>query len=159
MFKFAIECRDGGQISRILEHDLGDHVIGAPIHREQPKGGKVAWIGRNEQACMPSRSITAGDCDGPAPPNERQREGARIDAALDGHLANGVGLIPVGDLDDAARPAARRSCRREAALPIAARPAAGTLGVERDAPSDQRGRQAAEHDIGVGDGRLIPPFG
>ena len=30
-----------------------------------------------------------------------KREGARIDAALDGHLANGVGLIPVGNLDDA----------------------------------------------------------
>ena len=45
--------------------------------------------------------MTAGDCAGPAPPKDSSANCLRIDAALDRHLADGVGLVPVGDLDDA----------------------------------------------------------
>ena len=87
----------------------------------------------------------------------QQRKGARIDAALDRHLADAVRLAPIGDLDDAVgerfdahggRIRTRQLCgeRREA----------GTRArhIERDAAADQRRRNAAEHQIGIRDGRL-----
>ena len=97
--------------------------------------------------------MTAGDCAGPAPPKVEQREAARIDAALDRHLADGVGLVPVGDLDDAvgellgAHRAGQPLRQRRRARARARR-------IERDAAADQGRRDAAEHEIGVGDGRL-----
>ena len=67
----------------------------------RPNADRLPGFGGTMQACMPSRSITAGDCAGPGAAERQQREAARIDAALDGHLADRVGLVPVGDLDDA----------------------------------------------------------
>ncbi len=84
------------------------------------------------QAFIPSRSITAGDCAGPAPPNEQQREAARIDAALDRHLADGIGLVPVGDLDDAARRAAPTLMLPGKFSASAAMPLRGAFDIERE---------------------------
>ena len=83
----------------------------------------------------------------------QQRESARIDAALDRHLPDRIGLVPVRDLDDAAGElldahiAGQPCCERRDA-------AARALDIERNAAADQRRWNPPQHEIGVGDGRL-----
>src|SRR5262249_32914922 len=77
----------------------------------------------------------------------------RIDAALDRHLPNSIGLIPVGDLDDAV---GELFDAHRAGKPLrqARKSLARTCGVERHAAADERGRNAPENKVGIGDGRL-----
>ena len=90
----------------------------------------------------------------PGAAERQQREIRRIDAALDGHLANGVRLIPVGDLDDAVRKLLGvHDCRaavRERVKPPRARSTSSVM-----PPPISAGGNPAEHQIGVGDGRLV----
>src|SRR5262245_55662767 len=82
-----------------------------------------------------------------------QRETARIDAALDLRLPNGVGLVPVGDLDDAV---GELFDAHRAGKPLrqARESLARTCSVERHSAADERRRDAPENKIGIGDGRL-----
>jgi hypothetical protein len=78
-------------------------MIGAPVDGKQTEGGEVAGIGWHDAGphaeeihdCRRLRRARAAEGE--------ERKIAGIDAALDGHLADGVGLVPVGDLDDPLR--------------------------------------------------------
>ncbi len=157
-FELGIERRDRREIDRVLVHDLGDDVIGAPVDREQAEGGEIAGIGRHDAGLHAEQVHHRRRLRRPGAAEGEQREAARIDAALDGHLADGVGLVPVGDLDDAVR---ERFGAHGAGQPLGQRRQSGarTRGRQRDAAADQGRRDAAEHQIGVGDGRLVAAVG
>src|SRR3984893_19575634 len=98
------------------------------------------------QAFIPNRSITAA--------KRQQRKGARVDAALDRHLPDRVGLAHVTYLDYAAGKllvshVARQSRRQRRD------PAARAFDIERDAAPDQRWGNPPQHQIGIGNRRLV----
>ena len=75
-----------------------------------------------------------------------------IQAALDGHDAQRPGHLLVGDVDDGLRCLVR--AQPDARAEPAQRPLGG-VAVQRDLAAQQAGRQAAQHEVGVGDGRLV----
>ena len=152
--QLGVDAGDGAEIDAVLVHHLGDDLIGAPVDRQQAEGREIAGIGRHDAGLHVEQVHHRGRLRRPGAAERQQREAARIDAALDGHLADGVGLVPVGDLDDAV---GELLGAHVAGQPGGERGDAGAraLDVERDAAADQRRRNAAEHQIGVGDGRLV----
>ena len=106
------------------------------------------------QAFMPSRSITAGDCAGPAPPNDNSAKSrgsmprwmviCRMALAW---FQLAISIMPSASCSVVMLPGSRAA---SAAMPVRAR---STL--RRDAAADQRWRDAAHDQIGVGDGRLV----
>ena len=102
---------------------------------------------------MPSFSASRAAWSGAAPPKAIRVRSRSILAALDGVHARGVGHVLVDHLADAERPRASASSSSGApiALSMAARAGAASSGICRR----RSGRiDAAEHEIGVGDGRL-----
>ena len=152
-FQGCVERGHCREVDRILLHHLGDDAIGSPIDRKQPEGGQIAGIARNDACLHPEqlhdrwRLRRTGAAEG------EQREGARVDAALDRHLANCVGLIPVGDLDDAMGELLHGH-RAGKPRGQGGEPCARTRDVERDAPADERARNASEDEVRIGDGGL-----
>src|SRR5690606_29319057 len=90
------------------------------------------------------------------PAEGREHEVADVEAALDAHLAQGVGLVPGRDLEDAGRAALEVETEP---LGESLDPAAGSLHVERDLPAEQVRGDPTEGDVSVGDGRLGPTLG
>ncbi len=102
---------------------------------------------------MPSFSATRAACSGAAPPNAIRVRGAQVLAALDGVHARRVRHVLVDHLADAERRVLGRKIERRAD-PLGDR-ALGAVDVERHAAARERRRiDAAEHEIGVGHGRL-----
>ena len=69
----------------------------------RPSAEKLPGSGGTTTVRMPSSSATAAACSGPAPPNGKQREVARIDAAHHRHFLDGAGERNGGDAQDALR--------------------------------------------------------
>ena len=80
-----------------------------------------------------------------------QRVVARIEPALDGHLLDGVGLVPGRDLEDALGRALGPRPRRAASAAI---PSRARSSVERDLAAQQVRRDATRAPAGVGHRRL-----
>ena len=82
-----------------------------------------------------------------------QREAPRIDAALHGQDADGVGHLFVHQVDDRRRRLLHAHAERTAQL---LHRAVGRRGIEPHlAAEEEAGIQAAEHHVGVGDGDLL----
>ena len=117
----------------------GEHR--SPTAENTPARGGTITAG------IPRASAIAHAWSGPAPPNATEREIARVDALLDSHHPHRALHRCVDDGDDTvgghagARRARRGRRRRRADRSRAAR----------------SGRDAAEHEVGVGDGRRGPP--
>ena len=145
---------DGRKVDRFLVHHLGDDVVGAPVHRQEAKGGEVAGIGRHDAVLMPMNSITAGDCAGPEPPKDRSanRAGSMPRWMVICRMALAWSQLAISMMPwascSALSIAGQPSCKRFQA-------AACAQNIELDAAADQRRRQPAEDEIGVGDGRLL----
>ena len=103
---------------------------------------------------MPSRSITAGDCAGPAPPNESS---AKARGSMPRWMVIWRIALAWFQLAISMMPWASCLCAHVAGKPLRQRRQAGARArdIKRDAAADQRRRNAAEHEIGVGDGRLV----
>ncbi len=153
----CINLSDHFQIDSVLMRDLGHDVIGAPIDGQETEGRKVAGIGRHDASLHADQLHHRWRLRRAGTAERQQRELAWIDAALDRHLPDGVGLIPIGDLDDAPGQLLRRHAagqfRRQRGDT-----GARALDVKHDAAADQRRRQPAQHQIGVGDSRLSTAF-
>ncbi len=159
VFQIAIEFGNDRQIDRILMHDAGDDVVGAPINRQQSEGGEIARIWRHDAGRHAEEMHHRGRLRGAGAAERQQREFARIDAALDGHLADGVGLIPVGDLDDAVREFVRRSCCRAAALASAAMPSRARATLSAMPPPISAGGMRPSTRLASVMVGSLPPFG
>ena len=133
------------------EGDVGLHVVVLDVDGEQPERRHVAGVGRHQHGREPE------DVDQPAQQQragaaERgQREVADVEPALDGDLAQRVGLVPGRDLEHAGGAGLGRQAELGGER-LDARPRRG--GVERDLAAEQVGRDPAEHDVRVGDGDL-----
>src|SRR5262249_56529016 len=77
---------------------------------------------------------------------------ARVEAALDAHLSDRIGLVPGRDFQDAFSDACGRQAQRRAEP---GEPALGGARVERNLAAEQRRRDAAENEMGVGRRPLI----
>ena len=93
---------DLGKIDRLLVHHLGDDVVGAPIDCQQAERREIAGVRRHDARLHGEQVHDRGGLRGTRAAERQQRKGARIDAALDRHLPDRVGLVPIGDFDDAA---------------------------------------------------------
>ena len=153
VLQLGVDVGNRGEIDAVLVHHLGDDLVGAPIDGEQAERREIAGIGRHDAGLHVEQVHHRGRLRRSRAAERQQRKAARIDAALDGHLPDRVGLIPVGDLDDAV---GELLDAHVAGQPRGERGDAGARArhVEGDAAADQRSRNATEHQIGVGDGRL-----
>ena len=137
----------------VVERDVGLHVVVLDVDGQQAERRHVAGVGRHQhrrhaqdvhQPAQQQRARTA---------ERGQGEVADVEAALDGHLAQRVGLVPRRDLQDAGR------ARLGAEAQVGGErldPRAGRVDVERDLPAEQVRRDPAEDHVGVGDGDPPP---
>ena len=141
----------GRAVERRVAGDVGLHVVVLDVDGEQAEGRHVARVlrhddtGEVEDVDEPAREQRPGPAEG------GEHEVAHVEATLDRHLAQGVGLVPRGDLEDACG----------ATLLVESQPlseradaVAGRVHVERDLAAEQVRGDPAEHEVGVGDGRL-----
>ena len=130
---------------------VGAHMVGADVDREQPERRDVARLEGHEHARQPEDVGQPAREQRPRPPEGRQREVADVQAALDADLAQRVRLVPGADLEDAPcaplEPHAQRLGEVEQA-------ATGGLDVERDPAAEQVWGDASQDDVRVGDRRL-----
>ncbi len=130
---------------------MGLHVVVLHVDGEQPERRDVAGVRRHqhprdaEDVHQPAQQQRAGAAEG------GEGEVADVEAALDGDLAQRVGLVPGGDLQDAGGTGLRGQVELLGQLLDAG---AGGGDVERDLAAEQVGRDPAEHDVRVGDGDL-----
>ena len=92
---------DRGRVERVGQRDVGLDVVVLHVDGQQAEGRDVARVRRHqhgrqaEHVDQPAEQQRAGAAEG------GQREVADVEAALDGDLAQRVGLVPRGDLEDA----------------------------------------------------------
>src|SRR5918994_1824306 len=156
--RLALELRVHGRKRRPVElvvpHYEGAHVVDPDVHREEAEGAQVAGVGRHhrrreaEHVEEPAGLERAGSAEG------AQRQVAHVDPSADGHLADGVGLVPRPDLED---PLGAR-LRGE---PELARQGVDTRvcgrGVERDLACEQVWRGGPAPESGGGGGWVGAP--
>ena len=153
MFQLRINPGKNIQIGRVLVRDASGDVVGAPVDREQAEGRDVSGVRRHEAAFPAEKARYRRRLRRARAAEGKQREAPRVDALLDGHLADRVRLVPVGDLDNALGERFHRELAAEA-LRQRGEAGAGALDGEQDAAADQRRRKAPERKVGVGDGHL-----
>ena len=148
----VVRRRDGGRVERVGQRDVGLHVVVLDVDGEQPERRDVARVGRHqhgrdaEHVHQPAQQQRAGAAE------RGEREVADVEPALDGDLAQRVGLVPGGDLEDAG--GAGLGARARASEASASTPGAGRVDIERDLAAEQVRRDPAEHHVGVGDRHL-----
>ena len=96
-------------------------------------------------------------CSGSRPAERDEREVAWVEALLHRDQAQRPEHVLVDDVDDAGRGGLDRVETRGVRDGLHGR--ARRVGVQGDLAAGERGREVAEHHVGVGDGRLGPPGG
>ena len=139
---------DLGGVEAVLERDVGLDVVVLDVDGQQAEGRDVARVRRDEHGRdaedvhQPAQQKRPGAAEG------GQGEVADVEAALDGDLAQRVGLVPRRDLEYAGG----AGLGGESELPREGLdPGASGIHVERDLAAQQVRRDPAEHDVGVGD--------
>ena len=138
-------------VERGLLGDVGLDVVVLHVDGQQAEGADVAGVGGHDHAGEVEDVDEPARQQRPRAAERGEHEVAHVEAALDRDLAQRVGLVPGGDLQDAGG----------AALEVEAElvgevgdTGAGGLHVERDLAAEEVGRDPAEHDVRVGDRRL-----
>ena len=131
--------------------DRGAHVVVAHVDGQQAVRRHVARVARHQHAGQPEHVDQPAQQQRPRAAEGGHREVAHVQPALDGHLAQGVGLVPGRDLEDAGGGALEVEAEP---LRQVAQPGAGRLDVERDLAAEQVRGDPAEHQVGVGHRRL-----
>ena len=113
-----------------------------------PNAETLPGFGRHQHGRQPEHVDEAAQQERAGTAERREREVADVEAAPDGDLAQRVGLVPRGDLQDAGR-AGLRAEPEPAGEPLDA--GAGRPHVERDLPAEQVRRDPPEEQVRVGD--------
>jgi hypothetical protein len=139
---------------RALERlDDGAHEIVAQIGRQHPPGRERRGRRRHDHAGNPELARDRHGVERPAAAVGDQRVVARVEAALGGDAAHRERHLHVGQPDDAGRRGRTPEPERRADLLVDG--PGGARQIERHrAPEEAGGVDPAEHEIGVGDGRL-----
>ena len=149
---------DGGVVERRRAlATMGLDVVVLHVDGEQAEGADtLPGFGGTTTPARSRMSTSRQASSEPEPPKVVSMKSRTSRPRLTDDLAQRVGLVPGRDLEDAGG----------AALEVEAellgeggdaRP--GGLHVERDLAAEQVGRDPAEHDVGVGDGRLGAALG
>lgn len=145
------ESGDLSDVQSVISSDVGLDIVVLDVDGEQSERGDVTRVERNDDA---GKIEDVDECAG------QQRAGAAesgehevtdIEAALDRDLAQRVGLVPGGDLEDSGRGFLRTQAELCSDFADAT---AGGIRVERDLPAEEVGRDPSEEDVGIGDGRF-----
>ena len=146
----------GGVVERVVTRDGGLHVVVLDVDGEQAEGRDVAGVLRHDDAGEAEDVDEAAGEQRARAAEGREHEVAHVEAALDRHLAQRVGLVPRGDLEDAGRAALDVEIE---ALGEFGDAGAGGLDVEGDLTAEQVRGDAAERHVRVRDGRLGAALG
>ena len=126
-------------------------VVVLDVDGEQAEGRDVAGVLRDDDAGEAEDVDEAAGEQRAGAAEGREHEVAHVETALDRDLAQGVGLVPRRDLEDAGG----------AALEVELEPlgegvdaGSGGVDVEGDLAAEQVRGDPAEDDVGVGDRRL-----
>ncbi len=130
----------------------GARELGLEVGDEQPERGEHAGTRRHDDGAHAEQAGERGAVQRTGTAEGEQREVARVVAALDRDDADGADHVVVDDGEDAARRLLQAQAQRpgDAGLDRRAR----ALHVEGEGAAEQVGRQVAEREMGVGDGRL-----
>ncbi len=130
------------------------HVVAPLAGHDEPEGGEHARGRRRDHPPHPELVRHRAGVQRPRAAEGDQGRLARVLAALDAHQPQGADHLLDGHLEDAL--GARLDLHPQLGGE-AGDGGPGGIGVEGDAAAQGRvGRQAAEHDVGVGDRRAVP---
>src|SRR6478752_7404984 len=141
----------GGVVERVVPGDGRLDVVVLDVDGEQAEGGDVAGVLRDDDAGEAEDVDEAAGEQRSRATERREHEVAHVETALDRHLAQRVGLVPRGDLEDAGRAALEVEAQ---AVRECGDAGAGRLDVEGDLAAEQVRGDASERHVGVGDRRL-----
>ena len=113
-------------------------MVDLHVDREQAERGQVAGIAGNDADRHPDDVDEAAQQQRTGAAERREREVPHIKSTLDGDLAQRVGLVPGGDLQNAGR----GGDEVEAELgPESGQPVAGGVGIQRHLATQQMRRE------------------
>ena len=141
-----------GRLERLGERDVGADVVVLDVDGEQAEGRDVARVRRHQHGAETEHVHQAAQQQRARATEGGQGEVAYVEAALDGDLAQRVGLVPRRDLQHAGRARLGREPELRRRAPRCRR--RGCVDVEGDLAAQQVRRDPAEEDVCVGDGDL-----
>ena len=121
-------------------------VVVLEVDREQTERGNRAGRRRDQRRAEPQEVDEPAGLEGPGATEGDQRVVARIEAALDAHLLDGVGLVPGRDLDDPVGGALRGKAELGGQ---GFDPLPGEVGRQWHLPAQKVRRDAPEDELGV----------
>ena len=130
----------------------GARELGLQVGDQQPERGQHARPRRHDDRSHAEQPRQRAAVQRPGAAEREEREVARVVAALHRHHADGADHVVVDDGEDAARGGLDAHAQRlgDAAVDRCA----CAFGIESEAAAQQVGRQVAEGEMGVRDGRL-----
>ena len=152
---FGLESGPGGfELGRVeltLSTHEGADEVALDIGDKQAERRRVPGVRRDDHGLHVEQVGNLRGQERPGAAEGKEREGARVAAALDRDLADAVRLVPGGDLEHARSGFLGRQadlgaeCLKGGVCPV---------GVELDLAADQPRGNAAENEVGVGHRRL-----
>ncbi len=143
-------------VERCVACDGGLDIVVLDVDGEQAEGRDVSWVLGDDDASEAEDVDEAAGEERAGAAEGRQHEVADVEATLDRHLAQGVGLVPRGDLEDAGGAVLEVEAE---SLGQGLDAGTGGVDVEGDLPTEQVRGDPAEYDVGVGDRRLGAALG
>ncbi len=134
----------------------GHREVVAQVRRQQADSAENAGKARHKQACRVELAHEFRAVDGTRAAEGREREIARIEAAFHRHHLQRPGHVGVDQIDNALR--GGDEVHAERFRNMLANRIFGGVGDQGDLAIEQGGRDASEHQIGVGDGRPLSPL-
>ena len=147
---------DADRVECVVQRDVGLHVVVLDVDREQAERRHVAGVrwhqhGRQvEYVDQPAEQQRPGAAEG------REREVTDVETTLHGDLAQRVGLVPRRDLEDAGGTGLRGQAEL---LGQRLHPGLRGVDIEGNLAAEQVRGDAAQVDVGVGDGDVHAPLG
>src|SRR5699024_4527518 len=100
-----------GDVETVVPADVSLHVVVLDIDGEQAVRRDVAGIMRDDDTGQVKNVDEGAGEQGAGATEGREHEVANIKSPLDGNLAQGIGLVPSGDLEDTGRSLLRRKAK------------------------------------------------
>ena len=151
--ELGVHGADGGEVvvGRLLQTRA--RVVVAHLGAEQAERRQHAGMARDDDRAHAEQRGEVGAVQRAGAAEGHQREVARVVAALDRHQPERADHVVVHDVEDALRRRLQREPERPGHPLLDGPPR--PIDVERDLAAEQVRRDAAEHQVGVGDGGLL----
>ncbi len=147
----VVRGTDRAEVQRTVAADRRLHVVVLHVDGEQAERRHVARVHRHDDPLQPEDVDEAAQQQRAGATERGHGEVPHVQPALDGDLAQRVGLVPGRDLQDPGGACLQVESERPCQL---LQTGAGSGHVERDLTTQQVRRDPAEQDVRVGDGGL-----